>query len=121
MHLQHQDMLEKAVTNAKDKSVLSLWWLSIPVYIILTFILKTTFVPGTTLVSNLHELAGREKYFCLLFFIVLPIFFIVINFISIRKIYILSGGAGEISILQSAWHNGLIIIASIIILIIYLL
>jgi hypothetical protein len=112
-------MLEKAVTNAKDKSVLNWWWLSIPLYIIAGFIMKTSFVPGTTLIMNLHELAGREKYFCLLFFLVLPVFFIVINFISIRKIYIRSGSPRDINFLRSVWFNVLTILASLLVLIIY--
>jgi membrane protease YdiL (CAAX protease family) len=113
------DILEKAIINAKDKSVLSWWWLTIPLYIIAGFIMKTSYVPGTTLAMNLHELAGREKYFCLLFFLALPLFFIVINFISIRKIYILSGSPKNISILRSVWYNVLIIFASLSVLIIY--
>ena len=32
--LKHQDMLANSISKAKDKSVLSWWWLSIPLYII---------------------------------------------------------------------------------------
>ena len=39
--LKHQDMLANEITKAKDKSVVSWWWLCIPLYIIATLIMKT--------------------------------------------------------------------------------
>ncbi len=39
--LKHQDMLANAITKAKDKSVLSWWWLSIPLYLITTLLMKS--------------------------------------------------------------------------------
>jgi hypothetical protein len=98
--LKHQEMLSSAITKAKDKSVISWWWLSVPLYIITTLLMKSFFMPGTTLISNIYELTGREKYSSLLFFLILPIVFMITNFISIR-------------------FNVLIIIFSILVLIIY--
>ncbi len=119
--LKHQDMLANAITKAKNKSVLSWWWLSIPLYIIAAFLMKIFFMPNTTLISNIHEFTSKEKYSSLVFFLVLPVVFIAINFISIRKIYFLSGSPKTINFLQAVWFNVLIIIASILILIIYAL
>lgn len=117
--LKHEDMLAKAVTRAKDKSVLSWWWLSIPIYIIAALLMKTLFMPHTTFISNIHDLTSKEEYSSLLFFTILPIFFILINFISIKKNYFLSGSPKTIRFLRSVWFNVLIIIASGLILIIY--
>lgn len=117
--LKHQDMLANAITKAKDKSVLSWWWLSIPLYLIATLLMKSFFMPSTTLMSNLHDLSSKEKYSSGLFFVVLPVVFIVINFMSIRKIYFLSGSPKSINFMQAVWFNFLIIIASILILLIY--
>ena len=117
--LKHQDMLANAITKGKDKSVLSWWWLSIPLYLIATLLMKSFFMPSTTLMSNLHDFSSKEKYSSILFFVVLPIVFIVINFLSIRKIYFLSGSPQSIKFLQTMWFNVLMIIASILILIIY--
>lgn len=119
--LKHQDMLANSITKAKDKSVLSWWWLSIPLYIIAALLMKSVFMPHTTLISNMKELTSKEKYSSVLFFLILPIVFIVINFISIRKIYFLSGSPKTINFLQTVWLNALIIICSILVLIIYLL
>ena len=118
-NLKHQDMLANAITKAKDKSVISWWWLSIPLYLIVTLLMKTIFMPQTTLRLNIHDFTSREIYSSILFFIVLPILFIVINFISIRNIYFLSGSQKSISFLRAAWFNVLMIIFSILILIIY--
>jgi len=118
-YLKHQDMLANAITKAKDKSVISWWWLSIPLYLIAALLMKTIFMPKTTLSLNIHDFTSRETYSSVLFFIFLPIVFIVINFMSIRNIYFLSGSPKSISFLRTAWFNVLMIIFSILILIIY--
>lgn len=118
-HLKHQDMLANAIIKAKDKSVISWWWLSIPLYLIATLLMKTNFMPQTTLRLNIHDFTSRQIYSSVLFFLVLPIVFIVINFISIRNIYFLSGSPKTINFLWKVWFNVLMIIFSILILIIY--
>ncbi len=118
-HLKHQDMLANAIVNAKDKSVISWWWLSIPLYLLAALLMKSFFMPQATWLSNIHELINKERYSSVLFFLVLPILFIIINFISIRKIYFLSGSPKPINFLRAVWHNVLMIIFSILILIIY--
>ncbi len=117
--LKHQDMLANAITKAKDKSVVSWWWLCIPLYIITTLLMKTFFMPGTTFISNIYKLTGKDKYSSILFFLLLPIVFIIINFISIRKIYLLSGSPKATNLIYAIWFNVLIIIFSILVLIIY--
>jgi hypothetical protein len=49
---------DKAEKNAKDKSVVSWWWLSVPLFIILMMLLKSIYMHGTTLITNIHELAS---------------------------------------------------------------
>jgi hypothetical protein len=117
--LKHQDMLSNAITNAKDKSVLSWWWLSIPLYIIAALLMKSLFMPNTTLISNIHELASKERYTSVLFFFIVPVVFIALNVFSIRKIYFLSGSPKTIMFLVEVWFNVLILILSILILVIY--
>ena len=77
--LRHQEMVADAISNAKDRSVVNWWWLSIPLYIIAALLMKTAFMPKTTLISNIHEFAGKEKYSSLLFFLILPAMSIIIN------------------------------------------
>lgn len=118
-HLKHQDMLEKAIINAKDKAVLSWWWESIPLYIIATFLMKTFFVPDTTLVSNIHSMSTSNPFVALLFFVAVPVIFTAINIFDIGKIYFAAGRPALPGFLQMVWFNILIIMASIFILIIY--
>lgn len=118
--LKHRDMLAKAIIKAKEKSVLSLWWLSIPLYMLAMLLMKSFFMPSTTLFSNLHELAHQMKYTSVLFFVFVPIIFAIINFISIRKIYFFSGSPKTITFLKTIWLNALIILVSLIILFVYL-
>ena len=118
-HLRHQEMLSKVILKAKDKSVLSWWWISIPLYLLATLLMKSLFMPSTTLISNLHELRGRVKQTSILFFILLPVVFIVFNFLSIRKIYLLSGNPKTFKFLSVVWFNLIIIILSLLILMIY--
>ena len=118
-HLKHEDLLASAIINAKDKSVVSLWWLSVPVFIILMLMMKSLYMPGSTLISNIHDLAIRQKYISLAFFLVAPIVLIIFNVFSIRKVYFLSGSPKSINFLEIVWSNVLIIVLSILVLIIY--
>jgi hypothetical protein len=117
--LKHEDMLANAIINAKDKSVVSWWWLSIPLFIIAMLLMKSVYMPGTTLISNIHELASREKYMSLIYFLISPIVLIVVNAFSIRKIYYLTGSPKSMNFLETVWLNILIIALSVLILLIY--
>lgn len=117
--LKHQDMLANAITKAKEKSALSWWWLSIPFYILAVLLMKSFFMSSTTLMSNLDDLLDSQKYISVLFFLVLPIVFMVINFTSVRRIYLLSGRPKSIKFMKTVWFNVLVIVASVLILIIY--
>jgi hypothetical protein len=117
--LKHQDMLGRAIANARDKSVFSWWWLSVPLYVVATLLMKTMFMRNTTLISNIHEFAEKQKSLAILFFLIVPIVLIALNFISIRKIYFLSDRNKIIHLLEDAWFNFLMIAISVFILIIY--
>ena len=117
--LKHQDMLAKAIANAKDKTVLSWWWLIIPLYVISILLMKSLFMPDTTLISNLHDLITKQKFVTYIFFLILPIFFILLNIISIRKVYHLSSNPKSFIFLKVVWLNIMLILFSILIIIIY--
>jgi hypothetical protein len=117
--LKHEDMLVHAIINAKDQSVVGWWWLSVPLFIIIMLLMKSFYMPGTSLITNIHELAGKEKYMSLIFFIISPVVLIIVNVFSIRKIYFLSGSPKSMNFLETVWFNVLIIVLSVLILIIY--
>ena len=118
--LKHEDMLAGAIINAKDKSVVGWWWLSVPAFVILMLMMKSVFMPGTTLISNMHEMESTQKYVSIIFFLISPLILIMINALTIKKIYFLSGSPKSVNFLGTIWYNVLVIILSLLILIIYL-
>lgn len=119
--LKHQDMLADAITKLKDNSVVSWWWLVIPLYIITTLLMKSIYMPHTTLISNIHEFTSRQKFISALFLLILPVVFILMGTLNIRKIYFLSGNPKSMNFLKTAWLDILMILFSILILFIYAL
>lgn len=118
-HLKHEDMLENAIVNAKDKSVVSLWWLSVPVFIVFMLIIKSIYMPGTTLVSNMNAMTVHNKLVSIIFFLISPVVLILINTLSIRKIYFLSGSPKSATFLQAVWLNIMVIAFAVVVLIMY--
>jgi hypothetical protein len=118
-HLKHQDMLANAIANAKDKSVMSWWWLAIPLYLIAMLWMKSVYMPETSLISNIHDLTAKQKFMSVTLFLVLPVIFILINFLSIRKIYFLSGSPKTVNFIGRVWFNVLMIFLCLLLLIIY--
>ena len=117
--LKHQDLLAKEIIEAKDKSVLNWWWLSIPLYVLLAFLMKSLYMPNTTFLTNKHDFSENQNLLSLLLFLFLPIIFIFVNILNIRKIYFLSGNPRTVSFLKAVWFNIIMIAASILILFIY--
>jgi hypothetical protein len=117
--LRHEEIISKAIVSAREKSVVSLWWLSIPIFIILMLLIKSVYMPGTTLISNLHELSSGDKYMSLIFFLITPVILIIINILTIRKTHFLSGNPEFLSFLKVVWSNVLIIALSLLILLFY--
>lgn len=118
-HLKHEDMLANAIINAKDKFVLSLWWLSVPVFVVLMLVMKSIYMPGTTLVSNINEMTVQNKFVSIIFFLISPVALIIINALSIRKVYFLSGSPKSASFLQAVWLNLMVIAFALVVLLIY--
>ena len=118
--LKHEDMLASAIINAKDKSIVGWWWLSVPAFVILMLMMKSVFMSGTTLISNIHEMESTQKYMSIIFFLISPLILIIINAFTIKRIHFLSGSPKLVNFLGTVWYNVLIIILSLLILIIYL-
>ncbi len=119
--LKHQEMLSDAITKAKERSVLSWWWISIPLYLIAVLLMKTVFMPGTTFYSNLHAMASGSRFPTILLFLVIPAIIIVVNLVHIRRIYSLTGSPGLATFSRIAWFNLLAVFTAAVIIIIYFL
>jgi hypothetical protein len=119
--LKHQDMLEHTIIKARDTSLLSWWWLSIPLYVIAAFCMKSFFMPGATLSTSIHEFSNKQHYLSILLFIIVPIAFILLNILSILKVYCVFGGVSRLKVIEETWFNLLMIVLSLLILITYLI
>jgi hypothetical protein len=114
--LKHATMLPGMIAKAKDRSVVSLWWLFVPLYVIAALLMKSFYVPGTSLTSLLHEFAGSKIYTSVLIFYILPVLLIIINIISIRQLYFLYSSLTKTGFLKMAWSQLVIIIVSLLVL-----
>lgn len=119
LELKHADMLGKAITTAGNKSAISWWWVSIPLYMIAAIVMKHIFMPGSTFRELFHEMFLKNKYQSPVFFIALPIITIIINFQSILKIYFYAGKPKDLSFLKFGFLNILLIIISFLVLIFF--
>ncbi|MHA4811432.1 hypothetical protein ACX0G9_25250 [Flavitalea flava] len=117
--LKHQDMLGDAISQAKRKMVLSIWWLSVPLFLITSLVMETLYKTGTTLNSGLHQLTAHNPILPVLSLLLLPMCIMLVNALHVTKVYrILRPGRQEL--ISMTWQNLLMIIISLIILIIYL-
>lgn len=117
--LKHASLLAKAITNAKDKTVVSFWWLLIPLYVLAALAMKSIYMPNNSFLDNLHALSSKDSYTSLLLFFVLPILLIIINTLTIRKIYFLSGKPNLSGFIKHVYTQIIFIITSLLLLIIY--
>jgi hypothetical protein len=119
--LKHEELLSRAIINAADKSVVSWWWLSVPLFILTMLVMKSLYMPGTTLISNLHETKAADKIMTVIFFLIAPVMLIIFNILDIRKIHYLSGSPKSFSFAGRVVPNILIITLALLILLIYVL
>ena len=117
--LKHESLLARAFVNARDKSVVTWWWLSIPLYITVMLLMKSYFKPGTGFISNLHEITKNGDLLSVLFFLLIPLLFILLNFISLLKIYMFSGSPEFTHFLKQVWYNVLMVILSLVVVLFY--
>jgi len=117
--LKHEDMLAKGITKIKDKSTVSLWWVSIPVYLVAAFVMKSFYTPHLSIASAFHEMFGIKSYIGVLLFLVLPIILIIINLINAKQLFFLYGNSKRTAFLKMIYIETLMIILSLIVLLIY--
>ena|GEM_PF-4032548 len=117
--LKHQEALSKLIIQSKRKTVLSLWWLSVPVFMIAAFVMKQLYKPGSSLGASIREFKERHSIQALLL-----VFFLPLAVVAIQVWQLCRSGPGR----QIRWAGRLIagrlywliIIISGIILILYL-
>ena len=119
--LRHQEMLTDAITKAKERSLISWWWIALPLYLLAALLMKSMYMPETTLKSNLHEFKGMNGIASILMFLVLPVIIIIINLFSIRQIHRISKNLGLNILFRTVWFNLLLFLMSVAVILIYLI
>lgn len=114
--LNHEDMLAKEMIKAKDRSIVSIWWLAPPFYILSMLLMKALFNTEGNFFNYLVELVFFQKYLAVFLFYLIPGILICINGWSIWKIYLIAGRPQSVRFIKSVWFNILIILLAIILL-----
>ena len=115
--LKHESMLAQEIIKAKEKSVLSLWWISLPLYVVAMFLMKALFDPEGNFFLYLYEFVLSSSYKVVILFYVLPLVMIWINAVSVWRVYFLAGGPPVMPFLRFVWFNILMILLSLFLLV----
>lgn len=119
--LGHEDMLSNAIINSKRKAAISVWWLSIPAYVICALLMWHFYHPGSSLGSALKEFINKDSYLAPLIFVLIPLTVVCANIINILNIYSLHRNKGGIKLMKKIALHVLFSFISFIIMIIFLL
>ena len=119
--LKHEELIKDAIARAKDKSTVSWWWLSVPLYIIAALLMKTLFVPHATLSSGLHDIEGRSGLLSSVLFLVVPAVFALVNLSTVLNLYREAGKPGIVGFARAVWSSLVAFGLALIIIIIYLI
>lgn len=117
--LKHEDMLAAYISKSKDNSTVSLWWLSIPAYVIAALIMKSFFVPKSSFTDLLQDYLNNNVLVSILLFVFFPIIIIIINSINIKKHYFLYGNTSTQKFIEKVSLQIILIVISLIVLTIY--
>lgn len=117
--LRHQEALTDLIIHCKRKATLSLWWLSVPVFIIGALVMKQLYKPRSTLWASIRELKGRHSTQSLILLFFLPLIVSILQIWQLRRLHFVrqSLWAGRTF---AIWLYWLILFISLIIQIIYL-
>ena len=117
--LKHQDMLEQEIMNAKDKFVVNLWWLSIPLYFLGAYMMKSIYLHAS-FITTIHEFTYKGHP-AILWFLILPVLLIIVNFLTIKKLYYLYGSTKASMFIRIIFIHLIILVFSLFILLMYFL
>ncbi|MGB4848142.1 MAG: hypothetical protein WBP41_09510 [Saprospiraceae bacterium] len=121
VELRHGELLGAALIKAKDKLAVSWWWIIIPIYMIAIMMMKGYFNPGLGPINIIDEFQSAHPVVSITMFLFVPLIFIWINFVSIKKVYLLSGSPSLIHLRKLIWQHLLIILFSILVSLTYMI
>jgi hypothetical protein len=114
--LSHQNLVAHAISQAKDKSIVGLWWLAIPAFLIAMLWMKSTYMPQQCFFTILKEtISGQPPLMEFIFYFV-PVTLTVLNAWTIKKVNYLLGGPGIFKLFQAVGQNVVMILLALFIL-----
>jgi len=119
--LKHTDALASIIASIRDKSVTSAWWIVVPLYILATLMMKSFFVPGTTLRSSLQEFTEKNGLLANALFLVVPSVLTIANVVSIFNLYNSFGKRPKIEFLRMGAVPLFIALLSVVCIVVYLI
>ncbi len=118
-YLRHENLLAKSISRVQDKSRVSLWWISIPVYMLSAFIMKGFYTHNFSIASSLHEIFSMNGYLRGLVFFALPAILIVANLTSIRQLMFLYGSSEKTALYKLIYSEALVVFLSLIVMLVF--
>lgn len=114
--LSHQNLVAHAISRAKEKSVVSLWWLAIPAFVIIMLWMKSMYMPQHRFFTYLKETISGQPPLMVFIFYFVPVILTLVNAWTIKKTNYLLGGPGIFKLLQAVGHNVVMILLALFIL-----
>jgi hypothetical protein len=118
-HLKHQEALTDLIIRSKRKITLSLWWLSVPVFVIAVLLMEQAYKPGSTLWSSIRKLKDRHSTQSALLLFLLPLVVCAIQLLQLRKYHLIRQSPWRVRT-NAIWVHLLLIFLSLITILIYL-
>ena len=121
-NLKHESMMADQIIKMKRNAALSWWWVLLPAYLAATLVMKSFYFPGADAGSYLSEFIRQSPGFSALVLLVLPLLTIVVNLLAVKKIWFYSASVKPgMHILRLTFMPLLLILASLIIIVIYII
>jgi len=102
---QHRQLLLRQVAKLKEERTLSLWWISIPLFMIAAFYMRSFYIHNAAWASGLEEFLNRQKILGALLFAAVPGLLMLLNIFRIKKIHFLSGSPALLEFIGIIWLN----------------
>lgn len=114
--LQHEEILARTIVKGQAEARISFWWISIPIYFFLAFLMKSYYTPNLSVPDALHEPFRTHPVIILLVFWWLPATLILICLLNARNAYFLFGNSRKPAFLRIISGEIIVILVSLIVL-----
>jgi hypothetical protein len=119
--LKHSELLFTQIISNRERTVVSGWFLSIPLFIVAVLIMKARYFQGEGYLVYLQQFIIQQKLLSVLFFVAIPILILVFMVTGIRKVRYLAGKPRFADFLRLIWIQLLIGFVCLLIICMYII